>query len=161
MSIRISAFRQVICAGILCAFSMGASSSEPMIYPNNGQDDAQQEKDNYECYSWAKGQSSFDPMAPPTTTQPPPQQQAKRGGLARGALRGAAIGGIIDGSDGAKTGAAAGAVVGGIRRADQNRNQAQQQAQWEQQQAGQYQAGRDSYNRAFSACMEGRGYSVK
>lgn len=161
MSIKISAFRQVICAGILCAFTMSPLASELMIYPNDGQDDVQQEKDNYECYSWSKGQSSFDPMAQPTASEPPPQQQAKQGGLARGALRGAAIGGIVDGSDGAKTGAAAGAAVGGIRRVDQNRKQSQEQAQWEQQQAAQYQAGRDSYNRAFSACMEGRGYSVK
>ena len=136
-------------------------ASELIIYPNDGQDEAQQEQDNYQCYSWAKGQSGFDPMAPPTATEAPPPQQAKKGGVARGALRGAAIGGIIDGSDGAKTGAAAGAVVGGIRRADQNRQQAQQQAQWEQQQSAQYEAARSSYNRAFAACMEGRGYTVK
>ena len=59
------------------------------------------------------------------------------------------------------TGAAAGAVVGGARRADQNRQQAQAQAQWEQQQVSQYEAARNSYNRAFAACMEGRGYTVR
>ena len=89
--------------------------SELMIYPNEGQDADQQEMDNFQCYGWAKGESGFDPMAPPTATEPPPQQEARKGGVARGALRGAAVGGIIDGSDGAKTGAAAGAVgkVGG------------------------------------------------
>lgn len=155
------AMRQILCAGLLSAASTGLVASELMIYPNEGQDDVQQDKDNYDCYSWAKGESGFDPMAVPTTTEPPPQQEAKKGGVGRGALRGAAVGGIVDGSDGAKTGAAAGAVVGGVRRADQNRQQAQQQAQYEQQQVAQYEAARGSYDRAFSACMEGRGYSVK
>ena len=151
-----------IAAGMLILCGTGPlMASELMIYPKDGQDDAQQEQDNYQCYSWAKGETSFDPMAQPEATAPPPQQQAKKGGLARGALRGAAIGGIIDGSDGAKTGAAAGAVVGGIRRADQNRQQGQSQAQWEQEQAAQYQAARNSYDRAFAACMEGRGYTVR
>ncbi|MEM8768652.1 MAG: hypothetical protein AAGE43_14480 [Pseudomonadota bacterium] len=144
---------------LLCTASVAAS--ELMIYPNEDQDDVQQEQDNYQCYSWAKGESGFDPMALPTTTEPPPQQQAKRGGIGRGALRGAAVGGIIDGSDGAKTGAAVGAVVGGARRADQNRQQAQAQAQYEQEQVAQYEAARSSYNRAFAACMEGRGYTVR
>jgi hypothetical protein len=153
--------RSLILAGLLFAASTGLLASELMIYPNEGQDDAQREQDNFQCYSWAKGESGFDPMAPPTATAPPPQQQAKKGGLARGALRGAAVGGIIDGSDGAKTGAAAGAVIGGARRADQNRQQAQAQAQWEQEQAAQYEAARNSYNRAFAACMEGRGYTVR
>ena len=138
-----------------------AIASDLIVYPNSGQDQAQQDKDNYECYGWAKNQSGFDPMAAPTATEPPPQQEAAVGGVGRGALRGAAIGGIIDGSDGAKTGAAAGAVMGGMRRADQNRKQAQQQQQWEQEQAAQYQQGRNNYNRAYAACMEGRGYTVR
>ncbi len=149
-------------AGAVMVLAAGnLAASELMIYPNEGQDDVQQEQDNYQCYSWAKGESGFDPMAPPTTTEPPPQQEAKKGGVGRGALRGAAVGGIIDGSDGAKTGAAAGAVVGGARRADQNRQQAQAQAQYEQEQVAQYEAARTSYNRAFAACMEGRGYTVR
>jgi hypothetical protein len=136
-------------------------ANDLVVYPNSGQDQTQQDKDNYECYGWAKNQSGFDPMAAPTATEPPPQQEAAVGGVGRGALRGAAIGGIIDGSDGAKTGAAAGAVMGGMRRADQNRKQAQQQQQWEQEQAAQYQQGRNNYNRAYAACMEGRGYTVR
>ena len=138
-----------------------AAQGDLIIYPNDGQDQAQQDKDNYECYGWAKGQSGFDPMAMPTATEPPPEQESAKGGVVRGGLRGAAIGGIIDGSDGAKTGAAAGAVIGGMRRADQNRSQAQQQQQWEQQQAAQYEQARAGYNRAFAACMEGRGYTVR
>lgn len=146
----------------LLLISTGAwSQSEMMIYPNQGQDQEQQEKDNFECYKWGKEQSGFDPMAPPKATEPPPQQEAKKGGVGRGAVRGAAVGGIVGGSDGAKKGVAAGGAVGGMRRADQNRKQQQAQQQWEQQQQQQYQQNRNNYNRAFAACMEGRGYTVR
>jgi len=149
-------------SGMLLALSSGVMlASELMIYPNEGQDDVQQEQDNYQCYSWAKGESGFDPMDRPTATEPPPEQKNPNTGVGRGALRGAAVGGIIDGSDGAKTGAAVGAVTGGIRRSSANRQNAQAQAQWEQEQAAQYEAARNSYNRAFAACMEGRGYTVR
>lgn len=146
---------------VLLAGSPAGAQSELIIYPNDDQDAEQQERDKFECYGFGKQQSGFDPMAPPTVTEAPPPQEAPRGGLGRGALRGAAIGGIVDGSDGAKTGAAAGAAVGGIRRADQNRRQAQSQQQYEQQQVAQYEEKRNLYNRAFAACMEGRGYTVR
>jgi len=35
----------------------------------------------------------------------------------------------------------------------------QQQQQWEQQ-AAEYAQNRDKYNRAYAACLEGRGYTV-
>lgn len=131
------------------------------IYPNNGQSEEQQEADQYQCYGWARKETGFDPMATPQATEPPPQQEAKKGGVGRGALRGAAVGAVIDGSDGAKTGALAGGAVGGMRRADQNRKQQHAQEQWEQEQAQQYQAARNNYNRAYAACLEARGYTVR
>ena len=148
---------------LLCLLGIAGATqaSELMIYPNEGQDEAQQEQDNYQCYSWAKNESGFDPMLPPTATEPPPDQKDPNTGVGRGALRGAAVGGIIDGSDGAKTGAAVGAVTGGVRRSTANKQNAQAQAQYEQQQVAQYEAARSSYNRAFAACMEGRGYTVR
>jgi hypothetical protein len=143
-----------------------ALAQEHMIYPAKGQSQDQMEKDKFECYSWGKQQSGFDPMAPPTATEPPPQQQAKKGGAGRGAARGAAVGyagGKIvsgSGSTGAKAGAATGALVGGMRRRDQQRQQQQAQQQYAQQQTAQYTQARDSYNRAYRACLEGRGYTV-
>jgi hypothetical protein len=154
---------------LLATFFTGAApAQEHMIYPAKGQSPDQMEKDKFECYSWGKQQSGFDPMAPPTATEPPPQQQARKGGAGRGAARGAAVGyvgGKIvsdsgSGSRGAKAGAATGALVGGMRRRDQQRQQQQAQQQWEQQQAAQYTQARDSYNRAYRACLEGRGYTV-
>ncbi len=145
-------------------------AQEFVIYPSKGQSNEQMEKDKFECYSWAKGDSGFDPMAPPTTTEPPPQAEAAKGGTVRGttrgALTGAAVGAIAGDSKGdtrtaTRVGAASGAVVGTARRNDQKRQEAQKQQAWEQQQVNQYKQGRTSYNRAYSACMEGREYSVK
>jgi hypothetical protein len=136
-------------------------ADELMIYPKKAQSAEQQEKDKFECYSWAKNESGFDPMAPPMAAEAPPQQQAPRGGVVRGAARGAAVGAIIDDSDGAKKGAWAGAAVGGMRRQDQKREEAQAQQQWEQEQQQIYAENRNRYNRAYSACLEARDYIVK
>ena len=51
-------------------------------------------------------------------------------------------------------GAAVGTVLGGVK-ARQNQSAQNQQAQQQQQQA------LNKYYRAYAACMEGRGYSVK
>jgi len=143
-----------------------AFGQDPIIYPNKGQSAKQQEKDKYECYSWAKGQSGFDPMAPPKATAPPPAQEAPVGGVVRGGARGAvgglAIGAIAgDAGKGAAIGAASGALIGGLRRREQVAREEQKQEQWANQQAANYQRGRANYDRAFSACLEGRGYTVK
>ena len=155
---------------LLATFVTGtALAQELIIYPAKGQSQDQMEKDKFECYSWAKKESGFDPMQPPQATEAPPQQEAQKGGAGRGAARGAAVGyvgGKIvsdsgSGSKGAKAGAATGALVGGMRRRDQSRQQQQAEQQWAQEQAAQYSQNRNSYNRAYSACLEGRGYTVK
>jgi hypothetical protein len=48
-----------------------------------------------------------------------------------------------------------------MRRRDQQRQQQQAQQQWAKEQEAQYTQARNSYNRAYSACLEGRGYTVK
>ena len=151
-------------AGLLTVPSVYAQ--DPIIYPNKGQSPEQQEKDKYECYIWARQQTGSDPMQTPTATAPPPGQQAPQGGVARGAGRGALVGvtaGAIagDAGKGAAIGAASGALIGGMRRQDQQRQQQQAQQQWEQEQAANYANQRNNYNRAYGACLQGRGYTVK
>ena len=155
--------RNCLVATLLGACISSASmAQELMIFPNNDQSKEQQEEDKFACYSWAKGETGFDPMAPPTVTEAPPQQQAQKGGMGRGAVRGAALGQIVGGdSDSTWKGAAAGAAVGGMRRNDQKRNEQQQQQQWEQEQAQIYADKRNRYNRAYSACLEGKDYTVR
>jgi len=163
--------KSFISTAFLFYLAMPVWSQELMIYPAKGQSQDQMEKDKFECYSWAKGQTGFDPMQMPTASSPPPSQQkssvggsALKGGVAGGA-GGAIIGGIAGGRKGARKGAAigglSGGTIGGVRSSRQNRQADQQRQQWEQQQANQYMQQRNAYNRAHAACLEGRGYTVK
>ena len=150
---------------ILISTGIGIAQ-DPIIYPNKGQTAEQLEQDKFQCYTWAKGQTGFDPMQVPTASSAPPQQQAQQGGVVRGGARGAAVGAVGgaiggDAGKGAAVGAATGAMVGGMRRRDQRRQQQQQQQQWAEQEAQQYAQARSQYDRAFAACLEGRGYTVK
>ncbi len=139
-----------------------ASAQDLMVFPNDGQDKEQQQQDEYTCYNWAKGETSFDPMAVPTATAPPPKKEEAKGGVARGAVRGAALGAIVgNDSDDTWKGAAAGAAVGGMRRKDQKRKEDTASKQWEQEQQQIYQENRNRYNRAYAACMEGKNYTVR
>lgn len=144
---------------VLAAFAVAkpATAQQLFFYPAQGQSQEQQNQDFGECHAWAIQQTGYDPMA----QQAAPQQQATEGGVLRGAGRGAlaglAVGAIAgDAGEGAAIGAAAGGLIGGFRRRDQERQIEASQQQYQQQQA----AGRDSYNRAVAACMQGRGYSV-
>jgi len=128
-------------------------------YPSKGQSAQQQSKDEGECYSWAKKQTGIDPVAvasAPTQQSGPAAGGGQRvRGAARGAAGGAAIGAVA--GDAGK-GAAAGAVVGTMAGGRQARkDKAAQQQQAEEAKAGTLQ----QFNKAFSACMEGRGYLVK
>ena len=137
-----------------------------MIYPAKGQSQKQMEQDKFECYTWAKQQTGFDPMAVPRASAPPPSQEAKKGGVVGGAAKGALVGvaaGAIAGNagKGAAIGAASGGLVGGMRRKDQSRNEQQAQDQWAKDQSAEYTQKRNTYNRAYGACLEGKGYTVK
>jgi hypothetical protein len=141
-------------------------AQDPIIYPNKGQSAEQQEKDKFECYNWAKSQTGFDPMQVPTATTAPPQQGGRQSSAVKGAAGGALVGvtaGAIagDAGKGAAIGASSGALIGGMRRRDQQRQQQQAEQQWAEQQATSYANQRNNYNRAYGACLEGRGYTVK
>jgi hypothetical protein len=141
-------------------FAIGQAHAKPIVYPSKGQSPQQQQKDEGECYVWAKGNTGIDPAA--VAAAPAPQQQtgpAVGGGeRARGALRGAVVGGIIDGGDGAGKGAAVGVVAGGARARN---NQKSQNAQAQQQAQSQKQDAINTFYRAQGACLEGRGYTIK
>lgn len=147
----------------LAVFAMTANAGivngELIIYPAKGQSQSKMEKDKASCYGWAKNQTGFDPMQPPPKTQAPPPPQGERvRGAARGAAAGAVVGAVAgDAGKGAAVGATAGTVAGGMRK----REKARQSAQAQQQQTADYEAKRNTYEKAFGACMEGRGYTVK
>lgn len=100
---------------IALSIVVGHAQAKPIVYPEKGQSTQQQQKDDGECYAWAKNTTGIDPAAVAVTTTPPPQAPANSvgGERLRGAVRGAAGGaaiGAIAGDTG--KGAAIGAVVG-------------------------------------------------
>ncbi len=141
-----------------------AASLGVYVYPQNGQPAAQQQKDEAECYSWAREKTGIDPAAPaPAASTSKPPAQAPKGGAVKGAAHGAAAGAAVGAvADDAGQGAAVGATAGAIRgRRTQKKaeQQAQKQAKADAQTAQQQQLGK--FRNAFSACLDGRHYSVK
>lgn len=151
---------------LFAATSVIAQDAGMFIYPTKGQSQEKQDKDRYECHSWAVKQTGFDPSNPHTVTSNAPQPQPYQPSqphVLKGAGRGAAlgaVGGAITGNagKGAAAGAAMGGLVGGFKRRDEKIRQAHQQ-QASAQSAQQSQ--RNAYQRAMAACLEGRGYTVK
>jgi hypothetical protein len=143
----------------------GPAVAQVFIYPSRGQSPQQEQFDKGQCYSWAVQQSGFDPANPQVYTPPPPQAGAPQGGLFRGAAGGAAmgaVGGAIggDAGKGAAIGAAVGGLFGVMRRARWAEEQQQQQQSYAVEQQSAMTQGHAAYNRAFSVCMTGRGYTV-
>ncbi len=132
------------------ASTVPARAQNLVIYPARGQSAAQQDQDRYQCHRWAVQQSGYDPTQAAGYAPAPGGPNALRGGAGGAAV--GAVGGAIGGNagKGAAIGAATGAVVGGVRRRHQA---AQQQSQMQQYTA--------MYNRSLTACMEGRGYTVR
>jgi hypothetical protein len=121
--------------------------AQAFVYPAMGQSQEQQSRDQGECHGWAMQQTGFNPLQ---GSAPPPSGGIIRGAAGGGAL--GAVGGAIGGNAGrgAAIGAAAGALFGGVRQHRQT-----------QQQGSNTQQMNDAYARAFSACMQGRGYTVR
>ena len=145
--------------------------AEVIAYPAQGQAPEQLDRDRYECHNWAVKQTGFDPSVPGVPPHqrivihgppPPPPGSGVAAGAITGAVLGAIIGGPRNAGAGAAVGAITGAAVGGV--AEQQQTQAAYDAQdravanagppAQEQRAG-------AYRRAITACLEGRGYSVR
>ena len=146
-------------------------AQDPIVYPAEGQSQDQMEKDKFECYTWSRDQTGFDPMMKtPTTQSGPPAKEKKVWGAGKTAVAGGAGGAIVGGVagggrkgivTGGLIGAAGGALIGGARSSNQRDREEKKRQDWERREANNYARARNEYNRAFGACMEGRGYSVK
>lgn len=141
------------------------------FYPTKGQTVDQQDRDRFECHEWAVKESSFDPSLPqlaPRYRIGAMRDPAPGANTAAGAITGAAVGAIVSNprhtGEGAVIGALAGAIIGSV--ADQNRKEVIDQTNAARaEQARQYDANLDAkaqgYRRAITACLEGRGYTVR
>jgi hypothetical protein len=142
-------------------------------YPQNNQAPDQQERDRYECNNWAVRQTGFDPSGPNVPPHdryrvvaagPPPGS-----GTAVGAFTGAILGALIAGPRDAGAGLVGGAIAGGVlgtAAEQQQRADAEQQAEnindaRDARAVAAMDARASNYRRALSACLEGRGYTVK
>lgn len=154
--------KRILTAALLGAFTLVstglAEAADVFVFPKSGQTKEQQEQDQFACYKWAKEQTGFDPTKPVEVASGP----APQGGAVSGAAKGAAVGAIggAIGGDAAK-GAAIGAGVGAAAGAHKKRKGEKQQEAAQEQAAAQQEASAESYQRAFGACMEGKGYTVK
>jgi hypothetical protein len=138
-------FTCISLVGMVVAMSGCASgpAGQPSVYayPQKGQTAETQARDTAECQAWARQQTGFDPLT----------DSAKGAGVGAlvGAVGGAAAGAAIGAATGnAGTGAAIGAAAGGIGGAGVGGTY-------------NYTKSKDGYDRAFAACMGGRGYTVR
>jgi hypothetical protein len=132
------------------------------VFPSKDQDVSTQNTDEAFCYAWAKEQTGYDPLNPPTV-QAAPVNNAPDGSAVKGAAGGAAAGAAIGAIAGdAGKGAAIGAITGALRgrRASVQGKAAQSQSN-QQAAANQSAALLNDYKKAFSVCMEGKGYTIK
>jgi len=144
----------------------------PIIFPKEGQSREQQGSDKQYCGSWAREETGVDPsyvkakleMTNDNVANAASREKPSFGRrLMRGAAMGAAMGGLdnaIDNNVGKR--AAQGAVLMGSRSRQESKQyyqdqQLNSQLQKKQQLEEQY----DQYIRAFSVCMDAKGYSVK
>jgi len=139
-----------------------ASGLGLFVFPSNDQNKEQQDTDEMACYKWAKEQTGVDPLNPPEVQAAQVDRSADGTavvGAAGGAAAGAAIGAIA--GDAGK-GAAIGAVVGGLRgrRAKVVGDEMQQQ-QNNAAAAAATEEMMNNFKKAFTACLEGKGYTVK
>ena len=132
------------------------------VFPAKDQSPEQQAKDEQACYEWAVAQSGVDPINM-TATKPDSVAVGPDGSAVRGAARGAAAGAVIgaiagDAGKGAGIGAAAGAMSGTSAK---RQKEAKKAADSRKAAAAKDQAAIDGFKKAYSACLEGKGYSVK
>lgn len=141
------------------------------FYPTHGQSKDQQDRDRYECYLWARKQTGFDPgqshLAPhqrvEVTPAAPPAADT-----ATGAFTGAMVGSMMSsGHDrgfgmifGAMTGAMLGAASDQARAEQAQRMEDRYNSRDERQYVRLERQAR-RYQRAMTACLEGRGYTVR
>lgn len=148
-----------------------APDADIYVYPSKGQTERQLDRDRYECHNWATKQSHYDPseprLAPHQRIQvvempPPGPGPGAVVGAVTGAIIGDGIAGRHDGGGGALAGAIVGSVIGAQTDAARTRRTATTKVSAEAEaDRARLEKQASDYRRAISACLEGRGYTVK
>jgi hypothetical protein len=140
--IRLAALGLAVGLGAGCATTQSAPPPQSSVaaYPARGQTTEQQIRDSQDCAAWAQQQTGYSPAASTATGVGVGAAIGALGGAAAGAAIGAIAGDPGKGAAiGAVTGAVGGGAIGGTM---------------------QYAKSKDGYDKAYAACMSGRGYSV-
>jgi len=148
-----------------------ASITQIYFYPLKGQSTERQSRDHYECYNWAMSQTGFDPSVSSIVPEqrvrvvpmPPPGHDTVALSIA-GAVLGALIAGPRHAGGGALIGAASGAIAGAASDISRQESARQMEEAYDRRNEGrdmQKERKALDFRRAMSACLEGRGYSVK
>jgi hypothetical protein len=140
-------------------------------YPLHDQTPEQQDRDRYECYTWAVKQTGFDPSGPNVPERQrvrvvggPPAGANTAAGAVTGAVLGAAVSRPRDAAGGAIVGAVLGGAVGAAAdSAEQDRRHAVEESYRarDQERIAQLDHKAEDFRRAAGACLEGRGYSTR
>ncbi len=147
------------------------SNTQVYAYPQQGQTAEQTDRYRYDCHEWAVKQTNFDPSAPGTpphdrvivASGPPPGTNTAIGAVT-GAILGAVIAGPRSSGFGAVAGGITGAAIGSAgdaANAQATQVQVQEARAQDARQAAAIDQKASNYRRAITACLEGRGYSVK
>ena len=87
----------ILLLGLFAVSTIAQSSSQLYIYPLKNQSSQQEDRDRYECHTWAVKQTGYDPSraypSNPAYLDPQPYQPSQRH-VVRGAGRGAALGAV-------------------------------------------------------------------
>jgi hypothetical protein len=149
-----------------------APDAEIYVYPSRGQSEKQLDRDRYECHNWAVTQSHYNPSDPHlaphqqirVVEMPAPGRDTAVGAVT-GAVIGSSVGGRRDSGGATVAGAIVGAMIGASSDAARQKAAA---AEVNGRASAEVQAERaklerqaSDYRRAISACLEGRGYTVK
>ena len=150
----------VIVSIVTALLSASVAAAEPVAYPTKGQSAEKQNRDEYECHEQAQKETGVDPVALAEQATAPSSSGSKSGpgsalpSAGVGAMRGAADG---DAGAGALHGAGMGRLIAVVR----SRRQMEKQQEAASDKNADMHAQLDKYDRAYSACLTGRGYSVK
>jgi hypothetical protein len=146
-------------------------NTQVYVYPTSGQSGDRISRDRYECYLWGVKQSGFDPSQPRLAPRHriqvvsmPPQGANTAAGAATGAILGAVIADPHNAAAGAVGGAIVGGAIGAASDASREARRKQIQERYDRRhnaETARLEAQASSYRRALTACLEGRGYTVK
>ena len=157
---------------VLTFIGLSFAQSELIVFPKDGQNREQQSEDKGYCNIWAREESGIDPayikakiemMDEMIVRDAHASREKPIGRIFKTAAKGAALGGIRQGIDSdVGAGAAGGAAIGIFKSRDARKKSEQEQRTTSQHyRKQQLETKYDKYLRAYSACMDAKGYSVR